>query len=455
MTQPEFNFADALREVAQARNINELALIQAFEESLAQAYTRNVEPDKRIEVHLDPVSGELEVLVVREVVEVIEDEHLQISLADALELDPGVELGMEMEFPVDREKFSRIALQAAKQTLTQKMRETERNVVFNEYKDREGQVLTAQVVRSDNKGNWFVELGAGEAILPPREQIPGEKLTPGNRVKIYLKEVRKTPKGPTILASRADERLLDYLLRQEIPEVANGIVEIKAISREAGQRSKVAVFSHNSNVDPIGACIGHRGNRIQAVTGELGRERVDVILWDANLRDFIRNALSPAKVGLIEVLPDRQEATVTVTPDQLSLAIGKGGQNVRLAAKLTGFKIDLRETAAISDLDAAMQQALAGRAGGPRGRRGAVRLRRAVQGQQVGGDGQPGRHRGAVSLDRCPAHPQQACAGAHLRGLPPQTPPAGIAAGDAGGRQMGRAGWQASRTGGVCLRRYP
>ncbi|WP_291425158.1 transcription termination factor NusA [Deinococcus sp.] len=358
MTQPEVNFADALREVAQARNINEMQLIEAFEQSLAQAYTRNVEPDKRIEVHLDPQSGELEVLVVREVVEKVEDEHMQISLADALELDSGVEIGMEMEFPVDREKFSRIALQAAKQTLTQKMRETERNVVFNEYKDREGQVLTAQVVRSDNKGNWFVELGAGEAILPPREQIPGEKLTPGGRVKIYLKEVRKTPKGPTILASRADERLLDYLLRQEIPEVANGIVEIKAIAREAGQRSKVAVFSHNSNVDPIGACIGHRGNRIQAVTGELGRERVDVILWDANTREFIRNALSPAKVGVIEAQPDGHEATVTVTPDQLSLAIGKGGQNVRLAAKLTGFKIDLRETAAISDLDAAMQQAM-------------------------------------------------------------------------------------------------
>lgn len=358
MSQPEVNFAEALREVAQARNINELQLIEAFEQSLAQAYTRNVEPDKRIEVTLDPQTGELEVLVVREVVEKVEDEHLQISLADALELDSGVELGMEMEFPVEKEKFSRIALQAAKQTLTQKMRETERNVVYNEYKDREGQVLTAQIVRSDNKGNWFVELGAGEAILPPREQIPGEKLVPGNRIKIYLKEVRKTPKGPTILASRSDERLLDYLLRQEIPEVANGIVEIKAIAREAGQRSKVAVFSHNSNVDPIGACIGHRGNRIQAVTGELGRERVDVILWDANTRDFIRNALSPAKVGLIEVLADRREATVTVTPDQLSLAIGKGGQNVRLAAKLTGFKIDLRETAAISNLDAAMQQAL-------------------------------------------------------------------------------------------------
>ena len=354
----EFNFAEALREVAQSRNISEDSLIEAFEQSLSQAYTRNVEPEKRIEVHLDPKSGELEVLIVKEVVEKIEDEHLQISLADALELDPEAELGEEMVFPVEREKFTRIALQAAKQTLTQKMRETERNVVFNEYKDKEGQVLNAMVARMDNKGNYFVDLGAGEAILPPREQIPGERLMPGNRVRIYLKEVRKTPKGPTILASRADERLLDYLLRQEIPEVASGIVEVKAIAREAGQRSKVAVFSHNPNVDPIGACIGHRGNRIQAVTGELGRERVDVILWDASTREFIRNALSPAKAGFIEVDTDAGEASVTVTSDQLSLAIGKGGQNVRLAAKLTGFKIDLRETQAISDLDAAMQAAM-------------------------------------------------------------------------------------------------
>lgn len=354
----EFNFVDALREVAQSRNINEMQLIEAFEQSLAQAYNRNVEPDKRVEVHLDPASGELEVLIVKEVVEKVEDENLQLSLADALELDPEVEIGMEMEFPVEREKFTRIALQAAKQTLTQKMRETERNVVFNEYKDKEGQVMTATVVRMDNKGNYFVELGSGEAIMPPREQIPGERLMNGNRVKIYLKEVRKTPKGPTILASRADERLLEYLLRQEIPEVAEGTVEVKAIAREAGQRSKVAVHSRNPNVDPIGACIGHRGNRIQAVTGELGRERVDVILWDASPRDFIRNALSPAKVGLIEVNGDSGEANVTVTSDQLSLAIGKGGQNVRLAAKLTGHKIDLKETQAVTDLDAALAQAM-------------------------------------------------------------------------------------------------
>lgn len=358
----ETNFAENLKAVAQARNISEVDLIKAFEESLAQAYKRNIEPDKIIEVHLDHQTGDMEVIIVKEVVEKAEDENLQISLADALELDPGVEIGMEMEFPVNlkdnRAEFSRIALQAAKQTLTQKMRETERTVVYDAYKDREGQVLPAQVVRSDNKGNWFVELGAGEAILPTREQIAGEKLTPGSRIKIFLKEVRKTPKGPTILASRSDERLLDYLLRQEIPEIANGIVEVKSIAREAGQRSKVAVFSHNSNVDPIGACIGQRGTRIQAVTSELGRERIDVILWDSSPREFIRNALSPAKVGVIEVQPDGREAGVTVTPDQLSLAIGKGGQNVRLAAKLTGYKIDLRETAAIHDLDAAMQQAM-------------------------------------------------------------------------------------------------
>lgn len=350
-------FLDALNDLAVARNIDKGQLITAFEEALQQAYTRNVEPEKRIEVHLDAQSGALEVLIVREVVEKVEDENKQISLADALELDPEVEIGMEMEFPVEPEKFTRIALQATKQVLTQRMREAERNIVFNEYKDREGEVLTASVVRMDNKGNVFVELGHGEAILPPKEQIPGERLLNGNRVKVYLKEVKKTNRGPSILVSRADERLLDYLLKQEIPEVAENIVEVKSIAREAGQRSKVAVFSRNPNVDPIGACIGHRGNRIQAITGELGKERVDVILWDANPREFIRNALSPAKAAFIEVDGDKKEATVTVMPDQLSLAIGKGGQNVRLAAKLTSFKIDLRETKAISDLDAAMLQA--------------------------------------------------------------------------------------------------
>ena len=353
-------FVSALEEIAVARGMDKMQLITAFEEALQQAYTRNVEPDKRVEVHLDAEKGELEVLIIREVVEKVEDADKQISLADALELDPSVELGMEMEFPVPPESFSRIAIQTTKQVVTQKMREAERNIVFNEYKDRQGEVITAQVARQDNKGNTFVELGRGEAIMPPKEQIPGERLASGSRTKVYLKTVEMGNRGPSILASRAAPELLLHLLKQEVPEVNDGTVEIKAIAREAGQRSKIAVFSRNSNVDPIGACIGHRGNRIQAVTGEIGRERVDVIQWDANPREFIKNALSPAKVGSIEVDVDGKEATVTVTSDQLSLAIGKGGQNVRLAAKLTGFKIDLQESASISDLDAAMRDAAEG-----------------------------------------------------------------------------------------------
>ncbi len=350
-------FVSALEEIAVARGMDKMQLITAFEEALQQAYTRNVEPDKRVEVHLDAEKGELEVLIIREVVEKVEDADKQISLADALELDPSVELGMEMEFPVPPESFSRIAIQTTKQVVTQKMREAERNIVYNEYKDRQGEVITAQVARQDNKGNTFVELGRGEAIMPPKEQIPGERLASGSRTKVYLKTVEMGNRGPSILASRAAPELLLHLLKQEVPEVNDGTVEIKAIAREAGQRSKIAVFSRNSNVDPIGACIGHRGNRIQAVTSEIGRERVDVIQWDANPREFIKNSLSPAKVGNIEVDVDGKEATVTVTSDQLSLAIGKGGQNVRLAAKLTGFKIDLQESASVSDLDAAMRDA--------------------------------------------------------------------------------------------------
>ena len=268
-------FVTALEELAVARGMDKLALITAFEEALQETYTKRVEPGKRTEVHIDPDRGVIEVLIIREVVEKLDEDpeisEKQISLADALELDPDVELGMEMEFPVPIESFSRIALQHAKQMLTQKMRDMERAVVFNEYKDRQGEVLTASVARVDNKGNVFVELGRGEAIMPPKEQIPGERLASGTRTKIFLKEVSMTPKGASILASRAAPELLEYLLKQEVPEIADGTVEVKAIAREAGQRSKIAVYSRNSNVDPIGACIGHRGNRIQAVTATSSR----------------------------------------------------------------------------------------------------------------------------------------------------------------------------------------
>ncbi len=351
------DFIDALNQVAAERNVDKAQLLASLEESLEQAFERNIEPGKDIEVILDPNTGELEVLIIRRVVEEVTDAAKEISLKEALELDDTIEVGMEMEFPVDPEKFTRIAVQTTKQVITQKIREAERAVVFEEYKDRAGEVLTGTITRTDNKRNVFVDLGRGEAIMPQKEQIPGERIMVGMRVKVYVMQVEQGSRGPSILVSRAAPELLEYLMRQEIPEVADGTVEIKAVAREAGQRSKVAVTSSNPNVDPIGACIGHRGSRIQAITGELQRERVDIIMWDANPREFIRNALSPAKVGNIEVNIDEKEAKILVTNDQLSLAIGKGGQNVRLAAKLTSYKIDLAATDAISDLDMAMQAA--------------------------------------------------------------------------------------------------
>ncbi len=351
------DFVDALNMLAAERNLDKEQLLQSLEEALEQAFERNVTPGKQIEVMLDPESGEMEVLVIRRVVEEVEDEDKEISLTEALDLDEGVELGMEMEFPVDPDKFTRIAVQTTKQVITQKIREAERAIVFDEYKDRAGDIITGVVSRTDNKRNVFVDLGRGEAIMPPREQIQGERYMVGMRVKVYVEKVELSTRGPSILVSRAAPQLLEHLMHQEIPEVADSTVELKAIAREAGQRSKVAVSSTNPNVDPIGACIGHRGSRIQAVTAELQRERVDIIQWDPMPREFIRNALSPAKVGNIELDTEGKQARVTVGNDQLSLAIGKGGQNVRLAAKLTGFKIDLVPSESVSDLDAAMQAA--------------------------------------------------------------------------------------------------
>ena len=351
------DFMDALSLLAAERNLEKEQLLINFEESLEQAFERNIEPGKQIEVNLHPETGEMEVLVIMRVVEEVEDADTEISLKEAIDLDDTVEVGMEMEFPMDPEKFTRIAVQTTKQVITQKIREAERTIVYEEYKDRAGDVLTAVVSRTDNKRNVFVDLGRGEAIMPPKEQIQGERYLVGMRVKVYVIKVELSTRGPSILVSRAASELLDYLMRQEIPEVTDDTVEIKAVAREAGQRSKVAVTSSNPNVDPIGACIGHRGSRIQAVTGELQRETVDIILWDPNPREFIRNALSPAKVGTIEVDAELVEAKVMVPTDQLSLAIGKGGQNVRLAAKLTGYKIDLIGSETVSDLDAAMQAA--------------------------------------------------------------------------------------------------
>jgi transcription termination/antitermination protein NusA len=360
-------FVDALAQVASERGVTADELISNFEEALRLAYLRQrgfrqkeVEEEGRgpvIEVHLDPQQGSLDVLEIKKVVEESEDPDKEILIADAQKYDPEVSLGEEMEFPVDPEEFSRIAVQIAKQVLTQRLKEAERTRVHTEYKDKEGEVVTGSIARVDNRGSVYVELGRGEALMPQKEQIPTERYHAGQRVKVYLKQVQRASKGPSLVVSRAHEELLRYLLKQEVPEIAEGIVEVKAIAREAGSRSKVAVMSHNPNVDPIGACIGHKGQRIQAVSAELGRERVDIIQWSPNPKEFIRNSLSPATVGEIAVdVSDgaKSRANVVVAKDQHSLAIGKAGQNVRLASRLTGFEIDFEEAEEITDLDAAM-----------------------------------------------------------------------------------------------------
>ncbi|MER3555309.1 MAG: transcription termination/antitermination protein NusA [Meiothermus sp.] len=364
------DFVDALQQVAVERGVSAEELISNFEEALRLSYLRQkgfrqkeVEEENKgpiIEVHLDPQEGTLEVLEIKKVVESVEDTDKEITLEAAQKYDPEVALGEEMEFPVDPEEFSRIAVQIAKQVLTQRLKEAERTRVHNEYKDREGEVVTGNVARVDNRGNVYVELGRGEALMPQKEQIPTERYHPGQRVKVYLKQVQRSSKGPSLVVSRASEELLRYLLRQEIPEIAEGIVEVKAVAREPGSRSKVAVMSHNPNVDPIGACIGHKGQRIQSVSAELGRERVDIIQWSANPKEFIRNALSPATVGEIttETADDgKNRAQVVVNKDQHSLAIGKAGQNVRLASRLTGYEIDFQEAEEVTDLDVAMLRA--------------------------------------------------------------------------------------------------
>jgi len=364
------DFVDALSQVAHERGVTAEELISNFEEALRLAYLRqkgfkqkDVEEEGKgpiVEVQLDPQEGHLEVLEIRRVVEKVEDSDKEIDLETARKYDPEVEVGDEMEFPVDPEEFSRIAVQIAKQVLTQRLKEAERTRVHNEYKNKEGEVVTGSVARVDNRGNVYVELGRGEALMPPKEQIPTERYHPGQRIKVYLKQVQRSTKGPSLVVSRAHEELLRYLLRQEVPEIAEGIVEVKALAREPGSRSKVAVVSHNPNVDPIGACIGHKGQRIQAVSAELGRERIDIIQWSPNPKEFIRNALSPATVGeiTIETSEDgKNRARVVVAKDQHSLAIGKAGQNVRLASKLTGYEIDFEEAEEITDLDAAILKA--------------------------------------------------------------------------------------------------
>lgn len=341
----------ALTELEKERGISKELLLEAIETAIVSAYKKNygASSSSSVRVDFNHNTGEIHVYSRRVVVDEVEDETTEISLEEAKQLDANYELGDVVEREVTPAEFGRIAAQTAKQVVIQKIREAERSIVYDVYSNREGDVVTGTVQRADQR-QVLVDLGDVEAVLPVSEQIPGEKYAPHLKMRFFINEVRQTSKGPQIFLSRTHPGLLRALFELEVPEIQNGEVEIKSVAREAGNRSKIAVYSRDPNIDPVGACVGSRGARVQAVVAELGNERIDVVQWEKDVAEFVKNALSPAKV-LFVIIDEEEKVAHTVVPDdQLSLAIGKEGQNARLAARLTGWRIDIKSASQAAEL---------------------------------------------------------------------------------------------------------
>ncbi|MFZ5639988.1 MAG: transcription termination factor NusA [Bacillota bacterium] len=334
-------FIEALEELEREKGIAMDVLIEALEAALISAYKRNFGSLQNVRVHIDRETGDIKVFARKTVVEKVEDDRSEITLEDARARDARYELEDIVEIEVTPRDFGRIAAQTAKQVVVQRIREAERGIIFEEFSSREGDIVTGIVQRQDQK-NVYIDLGKTEAILAPTEQIPGEDYRHGDRIKTYIVEVRKTTKGPQILVSRTHPGLLKRLFELEVPEIHDGTVELKSVAREAGARSKIAVYSKDENVDPVGACVGPKGMRVQTIVSELKGEKIDIVKWSQDPAKFVANALSPAKVVSVVIYEDDKIARVVVPDYQLSLAIGKEGQNARLAAKLTGWKIDIK-----------------------------------------------------------------------------------------------------------------
>jgi N utilization substance protein A len=334
-------FMQAFEQLGREKGIAPEVLFDAIEAALISAYKRNFSSAQNVRVALDRDTGEIHVYARKAVVEEVTDPRLEISLPEARELDPRYELEDVVELEVTPKNFGRIAAQTAKQVVVQRIREAERGIIYEEYSSRESDIVTGIVQRIEAK-NVFVDLGKAEAILQPSEQIPGEVYRHSDRLKTYIIEVKKTTKGPQILVSRTHPGLLKRLFELEVPEIHDGIVEIKSVAREPGLRSKIAVHSRDENVDPVGSCVGHKGMRVQTIVNELKGEKIDIVKWNADPAKYIANALSPAKVVAVDVNETEKASRVIVPDYQLSLAIGKEGQNARLAAKLTGWKIDIK-----------------------------------------------------------------------------------------------------------------
>ena len=332
---------EALTILEEEKNISKDTMMDAIENSLISACKNHFGTSDNIKVFMDRVTCDYSVFAVKEVVEEVFDPALEISLEDAEKLDSSLHLGDIAQIPVESKSFGRIATQNAKNLILQKIREEERKAVFDQYFEKEKDIVTGVVQRYVGK-NISINLGRADAMLTENEQVKGEVFKPTDRIKLYVVEVKNAPKGPKILVSRTHPELVKRLFEAEVAEVKDGTVEIKSIAREAGSRTKMAVWSNDPNVDPVGACVGLNGARVNAVVNELRGEKIDIINWDENPALLIENALSPAKVISVLADPDEKVASVIVPDYQLSLAIGKEGQNARLAARLTGFKIDIK-----------------------------------------------------------------------------------------------------------------
>lgn len=335
---------DALMILEKEKGISRDVLIDAIEAALVSAYRRNFNQAQNVRIDLNLGSGSMRVFARKEVVEQVFDPRLEISIEDARRINPNYQVEDVVELEVTPKDFGRIAAQTAKQVVTQRVREAERGIIYSEFIDREEDIMTGIVQRLDSKF-IYVSLGKIEALLPINEQMPNERYKPHDRIKVFITKVEKTTKGPQIFVSRTHPGLLKRLFEIEVPEIFDGTVEIKSVAREAGDRSKISVYSANEEVDPVGACVGPKGSRVQAIVNELKGEKIDIVKWSEDPVVFVANALSPSKV-LDVIVNENDKATTVVVPDyQLSLAIGKRGQNARLAAKLTNWKIDIKSEA--------------------------------------------------------------------------------------------------------------
>jgi N utilization substance protein A len=343
------DLAKVIDQVGKDKGIDKEVVIDAVKQAMLVAARKKFGTYREIEAQYNEATGEVELYEFKEVVEREKfiDEEVEIPLDEALVLDPGAQLDDSIGIKLDSSDLGRIAAQTAKQIILQKVRDAEREIIFSEFEQRKGEIASG-IARRVEKGAIVVDLGRTEAHIPPREQIPGEVYKPGDRIQGYLSEVRQTTRGPQIIMSRADERYLVKLFEMEVPEIYDGIVEIMSAAREPGQRAKIAVRTKDNSVDPVGACVGMKGSRVQNIVQELKGEKIDIVMWDEDVTRFACNALAPAEIAKVFLDEENKEMEIVVPDTQLSLAIGKKGQNVRLAAKLTGWKLDIISATATS-----------------------------------------------------------------------------------------------------------